>query len=135
MIKKIHSPIGLFGLLIIILMTAGCYVGAGGRVVGFDEGQFFYSDGVLKTDYRAGFEDVWTATEKTVVDMKATQVEKKKKIGMGTIDALMSDEKVRISLEYVAKDITSVSVLVGMVGNNLASKLIHEKIKNHLQNK
>lgn len=119
-------------ILITAFVTAGCYMGVGERVVGFESGQFFYSDGVLKTDYKASFDKVWAACEKTVTDMKGAGVAKKKKIGTGTIDAVISDEKVRISVEYVSKNITSVGVRVGMAGNNLAAQLIQEKIKNNL---
>jgi len=120
-------------ILVMIFMAAGCYMGVGERVVGFESGQFFYSDGVLKTDYKASFDNVWTACEKAVSDMKGTAVEKKKKIGTGTIDAVISDEKVHVSVEYVSKGITSAGVRVGMAGNNLASQLIQERIRANLR--
>jgi len=120
-------------ILVMVFITAGCYMGMGERVVGFESGQFFYSDGVLKTDYKTSFDKIWAACEKTVSDMKGTGIEKTKKIGTGTIDAVIGDEKVRISVEYVSRSITTVGVRVGMAGNNLASQLIQERIKNNLQ--
>jgi len=119
-------------ILIAAFATAGCYMGVGERVVGFESGQFFYSDGILRTDYKASFDRVWAACEKAVADMKGASVEKKKKIGTGTIDAVISDEKVRLSVEYVSKNITTVGVRVGMAGNNFASQLIQEKIRNNI---
>jgi Protein of unknown function (DUF3568) len=132
MMKRTPGVKRIAFILMMAFVTAGCYMGVGERVVGFESGQFFYSDGILKTDYKAPFDKVWAACEKTVSDMKGTGIEKKKKIGTGTIDAVIGDEKVRISVEYVSKNITSAGVRVGMAGNNLASQLIQEKIKSNL---
>jgi hypothetical protein len=132
MMKRTPGVKWLAFILMMAFVTAGCYMGVGERVVGFESGQFFYSDGILKTDYKASFDKVWAACEKTVSEMKGTGIEKKKKIGTGTIDAVIGDEKVRISVEYVSKNITFAGVRVGMAGNNLASQLIQEKIKSNL---
>jgi hypothetical protein len=132
MMKRTPGVKRLAFILMMAFVTAGCYMGVGERVVGFESGQFFYSDGILKTDYKASFDKVWAACEKTVSEMKGTGIEKKKKIGTGTIDTVIGDEKVRISVEYVSKNITSAGVRVGMAGNNLASQLIQEKIKSNL---
>ena len=48
------------------------------------------------------------------------------------ITAVIQEEKVTIKVEYVAKDLTSVFVFVGVVGNNMASRLIHDKIIGNL---
>ncbi len=126
---------GVLVVMVMALVTAGCYVGVGEKMVGFESGRFFYSDGVLKTDYKVPFDQAWTACEKVLAEMKATDVVKKKKIGTGTIDAILSDDNVRIAVEYVAKDITSVGVRVGKAGNNMASQLLQDKIKNYLAKK
>ncbi len=41
---------------------------------------------------------------------------------------MIQDEKVRISVDYVEKEMTAVSIMVGPSGNNLASQLIHDRI-------
>lgn len=127
-------PLKVWGFLILasLMVASGCAFVVGDKVVGIESGKFFYGDGVLKTDYKAPFDQVWTACEKTITDMKAAEIAKSTKIGFGTIDSVIGDEKVRIDLEYTSKEITSVGVRVGMAGNNLASQLIHEKIRNNL---
>jgi S-adenosylmethionine synthetase len=75
---------------------------------------------------------VWKACEQTLADMKASSVEKERKISSGTLTAIAHDEKVQIVVEYVSKVQTSVSVRIGLSGNNMASQLIHEKIANNL---
>ncbi len=125
----------VFSLALCAMILSGCAVMVGDKVVGIESGRFFYSDGVLWTNYKASFDETWSACEKTLADMKAGEVTKKKKIGTGTIDSTIGDDKVHIALEYVSKDTTSVGVRVGLAGNDIASKLIQEKIGANLQKK
>jgi len=55
-----------------------------------------------------------------------------KEIGKGKISAMIDDEKVQISITYKAKNVTTVSVRVGLIGNKLSSQLIHDKIGDNL---
>jgi hypothetical protein len=103
-----------------------------GKVAGISSGRFVYQDGDLTSNYKAAIDLVWMACEKSVTELKATDIKKERKISTGTIKAVIQDEKVVISVEYVDKDLTSVSVFVGVVGNNMASHLIHDKIISNL---
>ena len=103
-----------------------------GKVAAMSSGRFVYQDGNLISNYKADIDLVWTACEKTVTALKATDIQKERKISTGIIKAVIQDEKVVISVEYVDKDLTSVSVSVGVVGNNMASRLIHDKIIGNL---
>ena len=129
MINKI-----LFLLFVILLLLAGCNaaINMNGKVAGINSGRFVYQDGNLTSNYRADIDLVWTACEKSVTELKATEIQKERKISTGTIKAVIQDEKIVISVEYVDKDLTSVSVFVGVVGNNMASRLIHDKIISNL---
>ena len=124
----------LFLLFVILLLLAGCNaaINMNGKVAGINSGRFVYQDGNLTSHYRANIDLVWTACEKSVTELKATEIQKERKISTGTIKAVIQDEKVVISVEYVDKDLTSVSVFVGVVGNNMASRLIHDKIISNL---
>lgn len=64
--------------------------------------------------------------------MKASAIERKQKISTATISAIAYDEKINIVVEYLSKDQTTVSVRVGLSGNNIASQLIHDKIAENL---
>jgi hypothetical protein len=121
-------------LLSLLPLLAGCDAALtmGGKTVGVSDGQFIYTDGYLRKDYNAPFDRVWSASEKAVADLKANQVEKNRRIASGTIAAMIDEEKIFLSIEYVSKDLTSVAVRTGMAGNNLASRLIHEKIAANL---
>jgi hypothetical protein len=100
----------------------------GSRTIGIRSGEFLYTDGYLRTTYTAPLEKVWAACDKTLTELKAVDVEREKAIATGTYTALIQDDKVRVSVEYVEREITAVSIMVGPSGNNLASQLIHDRI-------
>ena len=120
----------LFFIFLILLLLAGCNaaINMNGKVAGISSGKFIYQDGDLVSNYKADIDSVWKACEKSVTELKATNIQKERKISTGTIKAVIQDEKVTIKVEYVDKDLTSVSVFAGVVGNNMASTLIHDKI-------
>jgi hypothetical protein len=118
-----------------ILIISGCNSSfqIGDKVVGLQSGKFFYTDGTLRTQYHgATFNEAWKACEKTLTDMKALGIVKNKEISKGTIDAILQDEKVRITVNYVDRDITVVGVRVGIAGDNFSSRIIQDKIKANL---
>ncbi|MEI7672719.1 MAG: DUF3568 family protein [Syntrophales bacterium] len=113
-----------------LLLIAGCDTAltVGARTIGIRSGEFIYSDGYLRATYIFPLDQVWSACEKTLIGMKATDVERIRKISQGTFTAMIHDEKVRISVDYVEREITAVSIMVGTSGNNLASQLIHDRL-------
>jgi hypothetical protein len=126
----------IFLLLIFLGVLIGCdaAITMKGKVMSVSSGQFIYQDGNLITNYKADIDLVWAACEKTVTELKGTDVKKERKISTGTIKAIIQDEKVNIYVEYITKNSTSVSIFVGVAGNNMASRLIHEKITSKLIN-
>jgi hypothetical protein len=48
---------------------------------------------------------------------------------------MIENEKVEITVNYKAKDVTNVSVRVGVMGDRLASQLLHDKIADNLTKK
>lgn len=119
-----------------LLMIAACDTSltVGRKTIGIRSGEFLYTDGYLRATYTFPFEKVWSACDKTLTDLKATDIERNRKIATGTLSALIQDDKVRISVEYVEKEITSVSVMAGPSGSTLASQLIHDRITAVLKN-
>ena len=120
--------------LIFIVLTAGCDAALtiGSKTIGVSSGDFIYTDGYLNRFYNFPLDKVWTACEHTLADMKASVIEKERKIASGSITATAHDEKIQITVEYISKTQTSVSIRVGVSGNNIASQLIHDKIANKL---
>lgn len=118
-----------------LLLIAGCDTSltVGAKTIGIQSGEFIYTEGYLRATYNFPFDKVWPACEKTLTGMKATDVERVRKIAQGTFTAMIQDEKVRISVDYVEKEITAVSIMVGTSGNNLASQLIHDRLATMLK--
>ena len=127
-------------LRVILLVTALLPIAAcdtalsvGSRTIGVRSGEFIYTDGYLRTTYNFPLEKVWAACDKTLTELKAVDVEREKAIATGKFTAFIQDDKVRINVSYVERDITSVAIMVGPSGNNVASKLIYDRIENRLK--
>ena len=126
----------LLSLAALAFLLSGCPAALlGGAAIGAGSGTYFFINGELKTDYYQSFDDVWKASEKTVAEMRGVDVIPAKEIGNGKITATINGEKVDISVSYKAKDVTSVAVRVGLVGNKLSSQLIHDKVGDNLSRK
>jgi hypothetical protein len=121
-------------LFLVFLLLTGCdaAINMNGKIASINSGKFLYQDGNLVSDYKANIDMVWHACEKSVAELKATDIQKERKISTGMIRAVIQDEKVVIKVEYIDRDLTSVSIFVGTVGNNMASRLIHDKIISNL---
>jgi hypothetical protein len=129
MMKKIALLVGLLSLAAL----TGCAIVAGDTVMGYESGKFVYHDGSLQSSYKAPIDQVWEAANKAMKELKASDIQTDRKIEKGTIDAIVDEEKVKITMEYVTRTETSVSVRVGTAGSNVAAKYIHEKIESNLK--
>jgi hypothetical protein len=126
-------------ILLLVMGTfllSGCMAAlVGGVAVGVGSGTYLFINGEMKTDYYHSFDSAWNACQKTVADMRGLDVVPDKEIGKGKISAMINDERVQISVTYKAKNVTTVSVRVGLIGNKLSSQLIHDKIGDNLVKK
>ena len=127
--------LGAMFLIPALLLITGCDTAltVGAKTIGIRSGEFIYTDGYLRATYTFPLEKVWAACDKTLAGMKATDVERIRKIAQGSFTAMIQDEKVRISVDYVEKEITAIAIMVGASGNNLASQLLHDRIANTLK--
>jgi hypothetical protein len=119
--------------LFVLLLFSGCTaLVIGGAAVGAGTGTYFFVNGELKTDYFAPFDKVWSACEKTVADMRGTEVQRNKEIAQGKITTVINGEKATFEITYRAKNQTTVAIRIGLVGNKLSSQLLHDKIAENL---
>ncbi len=124
--------------VILLAVLTGLFFGCNaamvvnGKVMGIQSGRFIYQDGYLTTQYKADIEPVWQACQKAVTDLKGSDIQKERKISTGSIKTVISDEKVIIRVEYVDRDLTSVAVFAGVTGNNMASRIIQDRIAENL---
>jgi hypothetical protein len=108
------------------LVVGGAAAGAG------TAGTYFYIQGELKTDYQGSFDAVWTACEKTIAGMHGIEVIPQKEIAKGTIEAMINGEKVKFDITYKSKNVTTVAIRVGVIGDKQSSQLLHDKIADNL---
>lgn len=129
--KKFRSII--FLILTVFAFTGCAAAVVGTAMVGTGAGTYLFVNGELKSDYYYGFDQVWSAAEKTVATMRGTEVAPARGIGSGTIDTFINGEKVHIKIVYKDKNITSVGVRIGVIGDEAASKRIHGQILDNLK--
>lgn len=119
--------------LFVSFFVSGCVpLIIGGAAVGAGAGTHYYINGELKTDYNASFDRVWKACEKTVAGMRGIEVVPEKEIAQGTINTIINDEKVKFQITYQSKNVTTVAIRIGLVGNKLSSQFLHDKIADNL---
>jgi len=134
--KRNHLAFFILSLFSLFLFSGCVPLVIGGAAAGAGTvGTYFYINGELKTDYTASFDEVWAACEKTVVDMRGIEVIPEKEIAKGSISTIINEEKVKFDITYKAKNLTTVAIRVGVLGNKLSSQLLHDKIADHLANK
>jgi hypothetical protein len=78
-------------------------------------------------------DQVWEAANKALKELKASDIQMDRKIEKGTIEGVVDEEKVKITVEYLSRTDSSVSVRVGTAGSNVAARYIHDKIDSNLK--
>ena len=135
MIYKKRMAVALI-LLVCCFSLYGCPVlVVGGAAVAGGTGTYYYVEGEMRTDYYFPVSAVWSAVEKTIADMKGRDVEPDKQTDGGKITAVINDEKVQFRIKYKDKDLTTLGIRVGVVGNEAASKVLHDKVADLLLKK
>ncbi|MFA5182466.1 MAG: DUF3568 family protein [Syntrophales bacterium] len=126
--------ISIIILIFISGLMAGCEggVAVGGKSVGVQDGQFVSSSGYMIASYNYPFDTVCQGIDDTIKDMRAVTNEKQIKIGRASIIATLRGEKVTFQVEFKEKNKTDVSILVGLGGSNIASQLIHDRLRQTL---
>jgi hypothetical protein len=132
--KRMLLGLMLLAPALLIITACDTSLSVGRKTIGVRSGGFIYTDGYLRTTYPFPLEKVWSACIKTLLDLNAEDGEQERKIATGNLTALIQGDKVRISVVYVEKEITAISVMAGPSGNALASQLIHDRIAAVLKN-
>jgi hypothetical protein len=113
-----------------LIMTEGCVVAAVGAGAA---GTVAYIKGDLEAVEGAGIDEVYAATEAAADELELFIISKKKdKLSAGITARDAEDKKVDISLAATADGSTKISIRVGTFGNETKSRLIYDKIKEHL---
>lgn len=124
------NPFRLLLALAAILITTACdtSLSVGRKTIGIRSWEVIYTDGFLRTTFPFSLDKVWTACDKTLTDFQAEDIRRDRKIATGKLTALIQDEKIQILVDYLEKEVTAVSIMVGPTGSALGSQLIHDRI-------
>lgn len=124
----------LWGIAAILYLASGCVpMVVGGAAVGTGASTYYYArGGVWQGDYKYPYDKVWEACEKTLADMHAVDVQPLKAIAQGTIKAVINDEKVQVDVYYKERNMTVVAIRVGLLGNKIASQMLHDKVSDNI---
>jgi hypothetical protein len=130
-----RAAVALIVLTCCYSLYGGPVLVVGGAAVAGGTGTYYYVEGEMRTDYYFSVDAVWSAVEKTIADMKGRDVEPDKQTDGGKIVAVINDEKVTFRVMHKDKDLTSLGIRVGLMGNETASKVIHDRVADNLLKK
>jgi ABC-type glycerol-3-phosphate transport system substrate-binding protein len=128
---KRKQLIGLAALLIALAVLAGCV----GLVVGAaaGAGAVAYVRGELQAQESAPIGKVLTAAKGAIEDLKLTLISATADDYKGKVRAATAEgTKITIELKHVGKDVTSVHVRVGTLGDETLSRQILDAIEARL---
>jgi hypothetical protein len=115
------------------LMLQGCLLLAVGAGAGAGAATVAYVKGELKTTYAASLNRTWDATLSALKDLRINVYSSKKDVTEGDIEATKADgTKVKINLAPAGPDTTSVSIRVGIFGDEEVSRVINRQIASKL---
>jgi hypothetical protein len=120
----------LAGLL--ALGGSGCVLFVAGAVAA-GVGTYAYINGESKENEAASLDRTWNATQAAMKDMQFAVITQAKDAWSGELTARNSaDKKITISLKRLSETVTEIRVRVGTFGDEAQSRMILEKIRNHL---
>ena len=124
--------------ILLIVFLIGSAVSLGGCVVAAvgagAAGTVAYLKGDLEAVESRKLEEVHAATLKAVKELGLNVTQDSKDALSATVVARdAEDKKVKISLNATAEQTTKLSIRVGLFGSEAKSRLIYQKIHDHLQ--
>jgi hypothetical protein len=126
--EQIFLTILLIGMM---LLNGGCVVAAVGLGAA---GTVAYARGDLQAVESVGIDDLYKATLKSLDELELHPTTKSKDALSAVIIARdAEDKKVTIKLKAETEDSTSLSIRIGVFGNETKSRLIYEKIRENLK--
>ena len=122
----------LFLVMTFCFLVYGCELLLLGGAVGTGTGTYLYMNGEIQGPYSFPLDKVWTACEKTMVDLRASNVKKTKAISVGKISAIINEKPLELTAKYEGKNKTTVTIRVGLFGDETASKFLYDKIRDNI---
>jgi uncharacterized protein YceK len=128
--KRIMISVLTMAVLSCALILSGCGALVGGAAGA--AGTYAWTQASLEREYQAGLDQTYEATLQAIEEMGMTIEEREKDIASASIEARMADTSYFISLDRLGEEMTSVSVRVGLLGDEQASRIVHDNINQNL---
>lgn len=124
---KFKTINGLILSLLICLQLYGCgALIAGGAAAG---ATYVYSEGWVERNYTANVDNVYQASLITAQKMGMIVETKTISVASADIKAVKGDKEYWFKMEEKSKNMTTLSIREGVMGNKEASQAIHKKIE------
>lgn len=122
---------GVFLVFLLLFCTSGCaLLVAGGASIG---GAVTYMSGWMKANYNVSLEKAYTATLQASNELDLEIENKSRTLSTAEILSKDGDRSVWIELDAENAYVTTISVKVGLTGDQVASEKIHNAISNILK--
>jgi hypothetical protein len=126
--KKVATLAVLATTLSAIMLTSGCLVAAAGAA-----GGVFYAKGDLESTLQASPIQIASAAEKVFTDMKITKLSAvSSDLDAEVIGRSSTDKKITIKSKAKGQNFSTISIRVGVFGDNDLSRIILDNIKKKL---
>lgn len=123
---KILRNLCLFFLLAVMPVAQGCAVVAAGAVAG--GGTYAYVTGNLVRSYNTDIDSAYEASLRAARGLNLRVEKREVNLTSGSISGKDQDRSFWVSLDATNPHVTEVSVRVGLLGDEVASRRIHEAI-------
>ena len=123
-------------LILISFLSTGCAPVAfiGGAALGV--GGYKFYNGALVVIYKTSLDRTWDASIKALEEMEYQIYKRNREMTSGKISTAGSlNERIKISVKYVSLEETEVGIRVGVLGDEVISNKIKDKISDILFNK
>lgn len=134
--SQYDSEFGILSFLLLLLFAIqGCAAVAGAGIgAAAASGVMAYQNGELETAYAAPYNQTWNATIKAMEKMKLEVTHTHKGASEGTVESKQADgTKVTTKLISSSRDVTSIKIRVGILGDEESSRTIDRYIRAELK--
>lgn len=127
---RFHPTLRMMILWISLGLLSGCaYAVIGGAAAG---GTYAYVAGWLHKDYEASLEQTYEAGLDAMQDLDIRVETKTLSLSKANVRGKKGDETIILKMEKKSGGVVKVSVRVGLLGDEQASKEVHEAIADNL---
>jgi hypothetical protein len=120
----------MMAVLSCALILSGCAALVGGAAAG--AGTYAWTQGSLEREYQASLDETYESTLQAVENMGMTIEDQTKDIANASIEARTAETTYFINLDRQGEELTTVSVRAGLLGDEQASRMVHQNIMENL---